>query len=274
MQTEDIVDPGYTAAEKASRVARMGRSSLTDEKVDSLTAERLLEQLDAIGKSRDEDWHLIGNLLEKKSETYSRLLAEPRELDRKRARFILRNVFATRRRADDILSHHGLDDLLSLVEDLLHGDGDVQERFDRFVSNVEADERVATSLASELLHFTSPEERGLWARWTWNPESQTGAAPLLTGAGLPLDGDTPGHTYLLVEDALREVEMEIESFSLPVPQGTLGVDVLTAAVHCSYTYLTLAMRMGKEFTDVIPDPPTYVARLLGVHELYLREVGR
>lgn len=265
----DVVDPGYTSTDKVD-AATMGAEErlayLSEGEADVETAERLLTQLESIGGS-PEDWDLVADLVEERAETFSRLLADPADLDRSRAEFLLRNVFATRRSSGDLLESHGHDGFVSLVDDLLRGDGDRAHRFDRFVEELDAEPPVARSLASELLHATDPERNALWTRWMWNPESQTGALPLLTGADAELRGDSPGETYDAVCRAVDGVAEETGDLSL-AGNGPSGTDVLCAAAHCSYTYLTLAMRMGKDFTQFIPEPPMYVARVLGVNELF------
>lgn len=215
-------------------------------------------------------------------------------------RGILRTVFATRRRANVILAAGELDETKAAIGHLLHGDGHgdydhsltVDVRFQRFVDTMtgfigdvralrprkSADSRAKQSaeqaaleenifcdLASELLHFTNPNEYWLWTRWIWDPKAGTGAMPLVTMEEVDLHGRSVGETYLKLGVATTFVRATGEAAGLvDFSNGPYGIDVFLACVYAVYMYTTLRLRMTQEFNKVVPQLPQLIRRLLGV----------
>src|SRR5687768_1339872 len=101
--------------------------------VDTQSAEEFMrETLENV--SRDE-LISVGALLDGKAAGFAALLGSPgqaRELPREDLRRVLRSIFATRRKADAILDDLGPERLGAAIDDLLHGDGLVTERFAAF----------------------------------------------------------------------------------------------------------------------------------------------
>src|SRR5690242_3590031 len=101
--------------------------------VDTESAEEFMrETLEKV--SRDE-LASVAALLDVKAAGFAGLLGAPgqaRALDRGDLRRILRSVFATRRKADSILDGVGPDRLGAAIDDLIHGDGVVTDRFVAF----------------------------------------------------------------------------------------------------------------------------------------------
>ena len=277
---KEFVDAGHTSADKAAALGEQERSAFVSrdgEKVDVETIRRFVEQLEEQAGLGDAELGSIVSELDKRQETFARLLGELPDLDPDQVEFLLRNVFATRGRRDEIVESLGVEGFNEAAHTLLSGDGAVAERVDRFCDRLDGiDERVRWSLASELLHLSDPETCHLWTRWMWNPESRTGAVPLMTTTDVDLDGDSPGEIYVAVGNAVDRLDERTDEmgFSSDVVDGPLGTDVAMATVHAVYTYLVLGMRMTKEFTQAIPDHPEYIRRLLGVQELHEQRTAR
>src|SRR5574341_148232 len=163
--------------------------------------------------------------LEQKSARFKALLTPAAALDRQQLRSLLRSIFATRRKADAILDVMGAEGLRDAIRELLYGSVPAQARFQFFVDSLsgywgdvrlarkplpgheEADlpENILCDLASELLHFTSPDDRWLWTRWMWDPRVGTGALPLVVEDQYDLHGRDAGETYMKVGVAVAFV---------------------------------------------------------------------
>jgi hypothetical protein len=182
-------------------------------------------------------------------------------------RALLRLVFATRRRAGDLLVRPGAAALADAIDALLDGARPLTTRFDAFCAMLEgAAPGLSRDLASELLHFAEPERYWLWTRWVWDPATRTGALPLVTMQEVDLDGATPGETYLKVGRATALVHETGRAAGFTrIGDGRFGADVYLACVYCVYVYTTVRLRMTREFNRVIPPLPELARRLLGVH---------
>lgn len=271
---KEFVDAGHTSAEKADALSEQERSAFvsTDgEVVDVDTIRKFVEQLDEQAGLHERHYAQLLDELEEKQNAFAGLLAELPDLPPEKVEFLVRNVFAARRRTEPILETTGPEALTGAADDLVHGEGDLAIRFDTFCDRIEGvDAATRRSLAAELLHLSDPEVHHPWARWMWNPESRTGAVPLMTMADVDLEGETPGETYVTLGEAVDSLHdrKEAMGFDPDVLAGPLGTDVAMATVHAVYTYLVLGMRMTKEFTQAIPDHPEYIRRLLGIQELH------
>jgi hypothetical protein len=102
----------------------------------------------------------------------------------------------------------------------------------------------------------------------WNPESETGALPLIIMEEVDLDAATVAETYDRIGLAMAFVdEVGAAAGFRPPGHGVFGTDVFLASVYAIYVYTTLRMRMTQEFNRVIPELAELVSRLLGVHRL-------
>jgi hypothetical protein len=102
----------------------------------------------------------------------------------------------------------------------------------------------------------------------WNPESETGALPLIVMEEVDLDAGSVAETYDRIGLAMAFVdEVGAAAGFRPPGHGVFGTDVFLASVYAVYMYTTLRMRMTQEFNRVIPDLAELVSRLLGVHRL-------
>jgi hypothetical protein len=226
--------------------------------------------------------------LGRKSEALQDLLsAGPSRLDGPTLRQVLRWVFATRRKADQILGSVGAKPLAAAVAGLLDEGAPVADRIDRFDAALArfgaAAARAAGpavpawplfDLPAELLHFTAPDRYWLWTRWLWDPGARTGALALVTTDDVGLgQGATRGSVYLSVGRALAFVDEtgKAAGFTASAP-NLFGADVFLASVYAVSMYTVLRMRMSREFNRVVPALPDLVRRLLGVYYLPARHL--
>lgn len=237
--------------------------------------------------------------LKDKSERLVRLVAKDKlpSLTEKQVFSILRVVFATRRRAKEILADVGLEALKEAMYDLLYSQEEPVERFNNFVQvmtgyfedvrvlrpkkaldsrakesaeKAALQENVFCDLASELLHFSDPHNYWLWTRWIWDPKAGTGALPLVAVEEINLYGDNVGESYMKIGMALSFVKETgaaagFENFS----ESPYSIDVFMACVYAVYMYTTLRIRMTQEFSTIVPQLPELIRRILGVWKLEL-----
>lgn len=211
----------------------------------------------------------IAGDLERKSMVFRETLAEPRELDPAALERVLRQMFEARRKIGVIFDTVGPEQLSAAVMDLLHADDDLVRRFDRFDAVMAGCSELGFDLPGELLHFTFPDQYWLWTRWVWNPQTETGALPLVVTEDVDLTGGTSrGETYLTVGRATAFVDEtgKAAGFTAAGP-GLFGTDVFMASVYGVYMYTVLRMRMTQEFNRIVPPLPNLVRRLLGVYHL-------
>ena len=216
-------------------------------------------------------------------------------LTEEQLRLILRTVFATRRRAGTIITAIGAEEIKDAISGLLYDSDTVDGRFQRFVDHMTGfigdvrmlrprkssdsrarrsaeqaalEENIFCDLASELLHFTNPNDYWLWTRWIWDPKAGTGAMPLVTMEEVDLHGRTVGETYLKLGVATAFVQATGEAAGFAnFGSGPFGIDVFLSCVYAVYMYTTLRLRMTQEFNKVVPQLPQLIRRLLGVWKL-------
>lgn len=233
--------------------------------VDTQSAQEFRREiLDRITAAELQD---IAAALERKSRAMRDLLPPGTRPDRAALRQVLRLVFATRRRADQILEVVGADRLGAAITDLLGHDGDLTARFDRFGAVLSGLPAPAFDLPGELLHFTYPGQYWLWTRWIWDPGTRTGALGLVTTEDVDLGaGATRGEVYLTVGRATAFVDEtgKAAGFTDAAP-GLFGTDMFLAAVYGVYLYTVLRMRMTREFNQLVPQLPDLIRRLLGIY---------
>ena len=246
---------------------------LTGQVVDTPTAREFTHL--ALQKVSEAELETVAGKVEFKAERLSELLASERlgvwtEDD---AMTTLRWIFSSRRKAQVILNTLGLAGLSEGIELLLRGQGPQGERLQFFhetIVDVGRGVRPSTGfdLGSELLHFSYPDRYWLWTRWMWNPESETGALPLVVMEEVDLDAATVAETYERIGLAMAFVdEVGAAAGFRTAGHGVFGTDVFLASVYAIYVYTTLRMRMTQEFNRVIPELAELVSRLLGVHRL-------
>ncbi len=235
--------------------------------VDTQSASEFMrETLETV--SRDELLS-VAALLDAKAAGFAALLGSPgqaRQLPREDLRRVLRSIFATRRKADAILDDVGPARLGAAIDDLLHGDGLVTERFNAFDAVLAAYPEQGFDVPSELLHFTAPDRWWLWTRWMWDPRAGTGSLALVTTEDFDLDGPDRGEGYLRVGEAMAFVNETGKAVGFTdLGSGMFGTDVFLACVYSVYMYTVLRLRMTQEFNRIVPELPDLVRRLLGVY---------
>jgi hypothetical protein len=239
--------------------------------VDTDAAQEFMQQ--ALQMIQAPEMEAIAAELEKKSARFKEALT-PQALDKadpERLRRLLRSIFATRRRAREILDAVGADPLARELAELLHGGDPVGRRLDRFDDALAAVEpALRRDVAGEVLHFTDPERYWLWTRWMWDPEIRTGALPLVTMQDFDLSAPSAGATYLRIGQAVAFVNETGRAVGFTrFGSEAFGIDVYLACVYGVYLYTITRMRMTQEFNKVIPPLPQLVRRLLGTHRMEL-----
>jgi hypothetical protein len=262
----------------------------TGQVVDTETAQEFMAQ--ALEKIERAELGDVVAELERKSARFRALLAPETlpGLTREQLRFILRSIFATRRKADAIIDVMGAEGLRNSLGYLLYGPASAQERFQGFVDclsgywgdvrlarkplpgkeDADLPENILCDLASELLHFTDPESRWLWTRWMWDPRTGTGALPLVVEDQYDLHGQNAGETYMKVGVAVAFVRATGEAAGFArfgAGNSPFSIDVFLSCVYAVYMYTTLRIRMTQEFNKVVPQLPELSRRLLGVWKM-------
>ena len=183
---------------------------------------------------------------------------------------LLEESFATRRRRREILEAVGGDALREALVELLHGDGaqaTVARRFTAWdAALVALHAPVRRELGGELLRMLDPERYWLWARWMWNPATDTGALPLVLVGDYDLHAEDAGATYLKVGAATRAVLTLADELGFSRMRASpFAVDVYLGGVYGVYLYTVTRLRMTQEFNRVIPKLPELLRRMFGVH---------
>ena len=240
--------------------------------VDAVDASSAVEFMrEALIKISEDEIGAIAELLSRKRSLLASALEEDalRRANAAAVRPILGRVFATRRRSDEILVTFGAPTLADAIRELIHGDGGVAIRFDRFDRALPGlDAPIRRELAGECLHFADPGRHWLWARWMWDPAARTGSLPLLMVDGFDFSGADAGATYLRVGAATSAVIATADELGFRRMRASpFAVDVYLAAIYGIYLYTVTRLRMSQEFNRVIPQLPDLVRRLLGVYRL-------
>lgn len=181
---------------------------------------------------------------------------------------VLRRIFSTRGKTRKVLAELKLEGVRARMFELLYGSDSIDQRFETFVGQLpDVPDNLRADFASELLHFSNPDQHWLWTRWMWDPKTRTGSLPLVTMAAYDLNGETAGQTYMKVGRAVAFVhEVGDGAGFRKISHSIFGTDVFLSCVYVIYSYTVLRMRMTKEFNKVIPGLPEFCRRLLGVHE--------
>ncbi len=226
---------------------------------------------EALGKISQEELNQVCSDLERKSLKFQSKLGED-QLDGFKEEdlyAVLRHIFATRRKAGEIIEKYEFDLLKKWITELLYGEDQIQNRFQNFHNQIGGlDESMRSDLASELLHFTIPGNFWLWTRWIWDPKTQTGALPLVVTEDYDLEASSVGESYVKIGNATAFLHHVGEAAGFDViSTGPFGVDAYLSCVYVVYVYTVLRMRMTQEFNKVMPGLPEFSRRLLGVHKL-------
>lgn len=251
--------------------AALGGGSLTADRgsVDAPSAVEFMRE--ALVKISEDDIGIVAEALARKRQALLPALSDEALAvgTAEAVRPILGRVFATRRRSDALLVSVGAPTLASAIRDLLHGPGRVETRFrafDEALAGIEAP--IRRDLAGECLHFLDPERYWLWSRWMWDPETMTGALPLVMVDDFDFEGPDAGAIYLRVGAATAAVIATADELGFKRMRASpFVVDVYLAAIYGIYLYTVTRLRMTQEFNRVIPQLPDLVRRLLGVYRV-------
>ena len=174
----------------------------------------------------------------------------------------MEKVFSVRRKRQRLIEETGVENLKRAISDLLYGKANSwEERVENFVKSIKGmDRKSARDLASELLHFTFPEDYVLWTSWIWDLESESGAVVFLKEE--PPKRHMYGETYEEFEQIYKQVQEKLLDFGIKV-KGYLFVDIFLAMIYATYVdYMTLStMHSAKGF---FPPAGVMARRLLGV----------
>ncbi|MFN7065346.1 MAG: hypothetical protein ACK4OF_04280 [Aquificaceae bacterium] len=175
---------------------------------------------------------------------------------------ILERIFSARRKREKILRETGADKLKRAISDLLYGKAKSwEERVEGFAKEIRGvDNKTARDIASEILHFTFPEEYVLWTSWIWDPESESGAVVFLKEE--PPKRSMYGETCEEFEQVYKQIQEKLMDFGIKV-KGYLFVDIFLAMIYATYVdYMTLStMHSAKGF---FPPAGAMARRLLGL----------
>ena len=224
---------------------------------------------EALIKISEDEISTIAREVAGKRERIFPLLAESalRTRGREHLAELLGMIFVTRRRAGEILDGVGVMELGDALADLIHGDDPVRERFTRFDAALTAVKpTVRRELGGEVLKMADPATYWLWGRWMWNPDTDTGALPLVLMGDYDLHGEDAGATYLKVGEATRAVLVMADELGFSrMRSSPFAVDVYLGGVYGVYVYTVTRLRMTQEFNRVIPKLPELLRRMFGVH---------
>ncbi len=175
---------------------------------------------------------------------------------------VLEKVFDSRRKSRRIIEETGTDNLKRAISDLLYGKASSwEERVEKFATRIRGiDKKGAKNVASEILHYTFPEEYILWTSWIWDPESESGAVVFLKEE--PPKRYMYGETYEEFESIYKQIQEKLLDFGIKA-RGYLFVDIFLAMVYATYVdYMTLStMHSAKGF---FPPAGSIARRLLGI----------
>lgn len=237
--------------------------------VDTESAQEFMEE--TLGKITEGELNAIADELEVKSQRFRQLLKKDviYALERGQLRALLRSVFSTRRRVDELLELLGVQALKENICNLLYGLEPLPVRFQKFYDGLEkVEDHIRFDLPGELLHYNFPEACWLWTRWIWDPKTETGALPLVTMEDYRFTAPTIGETYMKVGEAIYFVKATGDAAGFTrIGKGPFGIDIYLACVYSVYIYTTVRMRMTQEFNRVIPELSELCRRLLGVHRM-------
>lgn len=223
---------------------------------------------EALVKISEEDIGVVADLLARKRDALAPFLAEDALAAANAAavRPILSRVFATRKRADELILAASAPAMAQAMRDLVHGAGRIETRFAAFDTAMGAiDPPIRRDLAGECLHFSDPGRYWMWSRWMWDPEALTGALPLVMVEAFDFSGHDAGAIYLRVGAATSAVIATARDLGFQrMGASPFAVDVYLAAIYGIYLYTVTRLRMTQEFNRVIPQLPALVRRLLGV----------
>ena len=217
-------------------------------------------ELENIGQKLEEKSHLFNTILN------SEVIESMTEEDFAK---VVGKIFSIRRKSKRLVKANGFENLRKRITELLYGKDPIEKRFNEFVDSTEKiDEKMRINFASELLHFTDPQQHWLWTNWIWDPNTNTGSLPLVVQENIDLSADTNGDIYKKVGEAMMFLNAVGQSRSFSsMGKGLFGTDVLLACVYAVYMYTVFKVKLSQEFNRILPELPELTQRVLGVYNM-------
>ncbi len=213
----------------------------------------------------------IGQKLEEKSHLFNTILNPEviESMTEEDFAKVVGKIFSIRRKSKRLVKANGFENLRKRITELLYGKDPIEKRFNEFVDSTEKiDEKMRINFASELLHFTDPQQHWLWTNWIWDPNTNTGSLPLVVQENIDLSADTNGDIYKKVGEAMMFLNAVGQSRSFSsMGKGLFGTDVLLACVYAVYMYTVFKVKLSQEFNRILPELPELTQRVLGVYNM-------
>ena len=213
----------------------------------------------------------IGQKLEEKSHLFNTILNPEviESMTEEDFAKVVGKIFSIRRKSKRLVKANGFENLRKRITELLYGKDPIEKRFNEFVDSTEKiDEKMRINFASELLHFSDPQQHWLWTNWIWDPNTNTGSLPLVVQENIDLSADTNGDIYKKVGEAMMFLNAVGQSRSFSsMGKGLFGTDVLLACVYAVYMYTVFKVKLSQEFNRILPELPELTQRVLGVYNM-------
>jgi hypothetical protein len=185
---------------------------------------------------------------------------------------VLSLFFGVRRRRKAILGAFSQEQLVEGLQLLRSGDC---EGLDVLGVADETGEFGLKEFGKEVLHALYPEQFGLWTRWVFDPDAETGALLLVLNEEVDLFGVDDREVLERVTEASRYLLHTLSAAELGVSvEHPFSLDVFLGGVYAVYAQTVLQMRMTKEFNRLLPDMGEFIERLLGVRKIGRRDASR
>jgi len=228
--------------------------------------EFMYETLDKIDKDALKD---IAVELEDKSNFFVEHLSQTQIslLTENDLKEIFKRIFIVKRKSKMLLETYSFKQYKEGIENLLYGNGGVEQRFQSFMDSFnKLDEFIRYDAAGEILHYTNPDKYWLWSRWLWDPKVNTGALLLVTNEEFDMNANTYGEMYMNVGKAVAFVHSMAESAEFQfINRSLFGTDVYLSCVYVIYAYTVLKIKMTDEFNKVMPRLSEFSRRILGIY---------
>lgn len=218
-------------------------------------------------------WELedIGRRLEQKSELFSTMLSEEKitSLTEEELAIVADKIFTIRRKTKRLIKANGFENIKNSLSELLYGEKKIEDRFNEFVNGIDSIEmKMRINFAGDILHFTQPTKYWLWTNWIWDPDTKTGALPLVVQDFSNLSANSIGEVYKRVGETTVLVNAIGHSVSFSnMGKGMFGTDVFLACVYAVYMYTVFRVKLSQEFNKILPDLVELTQRVLGVHKM-------
>lgn len=132
----------------------------------------------------------------------------------------------------------------------------------------------AVEWATFWLHLVHPDVPW-WARWVYQPETHTGALPLLLTDPEVLRVPAPAMCYGVMTEGTRFLDAVLASTRRwPDVDSESATWVTLASVYAVYMFTMAAWKLTTEFTQVLPPFQRVVENLLGLRRWEGRIRGR